>query len=405
MRAYERMLKYVKIWTTSDPESDTVPSALRELDLAYLLADEMKTMGIQDAHVDAHGYVYGFIPAAKGYEQYPAVGLIAHMDTVADCCGEHVDPQIIYDYNGEDVPLGESGKVLRCKEFPHLRNLKGRTLITTDGTTLLGADDKAGIAEILTVAEEIMNAEKPHCRICICFTPDEEIGRGADHFDLEKFDARYAYTLDGGPEGEIQYENFNAASAIFTITGKNIHPGSAKDIMLNSQSVAMEVHAMLPKEETPECTGGYEGFYHLHDMKGNTECTVLKYLIRDFDSENFKRRKEFLYQVQNKVNEKYTSCPVALEIQDTYFNMREMLEPCMHLIDYAKMACEKEGLKPDLSPVRGGTDGARLSYKGLPCPNLGTGGYGYHGEYEHITAEGMDKAVAITKRILYMFVN
>ena len=403
MRAYERFLNYVPVWTTSDETSDTVPSADRELVLARMLVEEMKGLGIADARVDDKGYVYGHIPATPGCEDKPSLGLVAHMDTVADASGENIKPQIIENYDGKDVVLKGSGDILKVEEFPYLAELKGRTLITTDGTTLLGADDKAGIAEILTVAEEIIKEGRPHGKICIGFTPDEEIARGAKHFDVEGFGADYAYTLDGDEEGEIQFENFNASTAFITIHGVSVHTGSAKDVMVNSQTIATEIHQMLPVNERPETTEGYEGFYHLVSVQGNVTTTKMKYFIRDFDRRSFDARAQKLRDITEEMNKKYGEGKVEVEIVESYYNMREKIEPCMQLIDYAKAAIEHAGITPIVSPVRGGTDGARLSFKGLPCPNLGTGGHAFHGVFEHITVEGMDKAVLIVKDIIRQF--
>ena len=403
MRAYERFLNYVPVWTTSDETSDTVPSADRELVLARMLVEEMKGLGIADARVDDKGYVYGHIPATPGCEDKPSLGLVAHMDTVADASGENIKPQIIENYDGKDVVLKGSGDILKVDEFPYLAELKGRTLITTDGTTLLGADDKAGIAEILTVAEEIIKEGLPHGKICIGFTPDEEIARGAKHFDEEGFGADYAYTLDGDEEGEIQFENFNASTAFITIHGVSVHTGSAKDVMVNSQTIATEIHQMLPVNERPETTEGYEGFYHLVSVQGNVTTTKMKYFIRDFDRRSFDARAQKLRDIAEEMNKKYGEGKVEVEIVESYYNMREKIEPCMQLIDYAKAAIEHAGITPIVSPVRGGTDGARLSFKGLPCPNLGTGGHAFHGVFEHITVEGMDKAVLIVKDIIRQF--
>ena len=403
MRAYERFLNYVPVWTTSDETSDTVPSADRELVLARMLVEEMKGLGIADARVDDKGYVYGHIPATPGCEDKPSLGLVAHMDTVADASGENIKPQIIENYDGKDVVLKGSGDILKVDEFPYLAELKGRTLITTDGTTLLGADDKAGIAEILTVAEEIIKEGLPHGKICIGFTPDEEIARGAKHFDVEGFGADYAYTLDGDEEGEIQFENFNASTAFITIHGVSVHTGSAKDVMVNSQTIATEIHQMLPVNERPETTEGYEGFYHLVSVQGNVTTTKMKYFIRDFDRRSFDARAQKLRDIAEEMNKKYGEGKVEVEIVESYYNMREKIEPCMQLIDYAKAAIEHAGITPIVSPVRGGTDGARLSFKGLQCPNLGTGGHAFHGVFEHITVEGMDKAVLIVKDIIRQF--
>lgn len=400
MKAYERFLEYVAVWTTSDENSDTVPSAARELDLARILVEEMKGLGIGDARVDDKGYVYGSVPATPGCEDKAALGLIAHMDTAMDASGRDIKPQLIKNYDGGDVVLGTSGNVLSAAEFPHLAGLKGRTLITTDGTTLLGADDKAGIAEILTAVDEIMKEGLPHGKICIGFTPDEEIGRGSNHFDVEGFGADFAYTLDGDAEGEIQYENFNASTGIVTCHGVSVHTGSAKDIMVNSQTIATEFHQMLPANERPETTEGYEGFYHLVSMSGNVTTTNMKYLIRDFDSENFNKRAELMQKNAEILNEKYGEGSVEVTVTEYYRNMKEQIEPCMELVDMALAAIRNVGIEPIVEPIRGGTDGARLSFKGLPCPNLGTGGHAFHGVFEHITVEGMDLGVKIVKDII-----
>lgn len=400
MKAHERFLEYVAVWTTSDENSDTVPSAARELDLAKKLVEEMKGLGIEDARVDDKGYVYGSVPATPGCEDKAALGLIAHMDTAMDASGKDIKPQFIKNYDGGDVVLGTSGNVLSAAEFPHLAGLKGRTLITTDGTTLLGADDKAGIAEILTAVDEIIKEGLPHGKICIGFTPDEEIGRGSDHFDVEEFGADYAYTLDGDAEGEIQYENFNASTGFVTCHGVSVHTGSAKDIMVNSQTIATEFHQMLPADERPETTEGYEGFYHLNAMSGNVTTTNMKYLIRDFDKENFDKRAEKMQEIAEVLNQKYGEGSVEVKVTESYRNMREKIEPCMELVDMALTAIKNVGLEPVVEPIRGGTDGARLSFMGLPCPNLGTGGHAFHGVFEHITVEGMDLGVKIVKDIV-----
>ena len=403
MRAYERFLNYVPVWTTSDETSDTVPSADRELVLARMLVEEMKGLGIADARVDDKGYVYGHIPATPGCEDKPSLGLVAHMDTVADASGENIKPQIIENYDGKDVVLKGSGDILKVDEFPYLAELKGRTLITTDGTTLLGADDKAGIAEILTVAEEIIKEGLPHGKICIGFTPDEEIARGAKHFDVEGFGADYAYTLDGDEEGEIQFENFNASTAFITIHGVSVHTGSAKDVMVNSQTIATEIHQMLPVNERPETTEGYEGFYHLVSMSGEVAEAELHYIVRDHDKDLFEAKKKTLKLIEKDMNEKWGEGTVTLTISEQYRNMAEIISTCMHLIDNAKKACENADVTPLVLPIRGGTDGCQLSFKGLPCPNLGTGGHAYHGPYEHITVEGMDKSVDVVTELVKLY--
>ena len=403
MRAYERFLNYVKIHTTSDENSNTTPSTRRQFDLAEILAEEMKKLGVKDVRVDENCYVYGAIPATPGYEDKPAIGLIAHLDTAPDFCGEHVNPQIHRNYNGEDVTLGDSGKVLSVKTFPHLKELKGRTLITTDGTTLLGADDKAGIAEIMTVAEELLKGTMSHGKVCIAFTPDEEVGSGADKLDIPAFGAQYAYTADGGCENEIVYENFNASEAVFKIRGFNIHPGEAKNKMINAALVGMEINSMLPNLETPAHTELYEGFFHLCEMEGTVENATLQYIIRDHSAASFEARENTLRHIEKIMNEKYGQGTVSLEIHEQYRNMIEKVAPCMQLVDYAKDAIRELGMEPNTDPIRGGTDGAQLSFRGLPCPNLGTGGYAFHGPYEHITAEGMDTAVHVMLGILKRF--
>lgn len=402
MRAYERMLNYVKVWTTSDSSSETVPSTSRQFDLAKLLVEEMKELGIEDAHVDDKCYVYGTLPATKGYEDKSKLGFIAHLDTSEDISGQNINPQIVDNYDGEDIVLGDSGRVIKVSDFPHLKNFKGRTLITTDGTTLLGADDKAGIAEIMTAIEIIQKENIPHGKISIGFNPDEEIGTGAHNFDVEKFGADFAYTLDGWLEGQIEYENFNASSATFEIKGINVHPGSAKDIMVNSQLLAMEINSMLPNE-TPATTEGYEGFYHLMETTGSVEYSKLVYIVRDHDADKFAARNEFLQNIEKTMNEKYGEGVVTLTIKQQYRNMKEKIEPCMHLIDNAKKAIKAVGLEPMVDAIRGGTDGAQLSFKGLPCPNIGTGGAAYHGACEHISVEGMDKVVDIAIELVKIY--
>ena len=400
MRAYERLIKYAKVSTASDPDSGMHPSSERQFDLARLLVDELKGLGIDNAQLDDKCYVYASIPASEGYETAPAIGFIAHVDTSPDFSGEGVNPRIIENYDGEDVVLGESGRVLRVSQFPHLKELKGRTLIVTDGTTLLGSDDKSGIAEIMTAAERILKENIPHGKICIGFTPDEEIGGGTDYFDIERFGADYAYTLDGSLEGEIEYENFNAAAAEITVRGFNVHPGEAKDRMINAALVAMEFNQMLPAAEIPARTEGYEGFFHLTDMDGNNEIAHLSYIIRDHSKDRFEGRKEQMQMITKGLNERWGEGTVTLKIRDQYYNMEEMIRPHFHLVENALAASEEAGMKPLTRPERGGTDGAMLSYKGLPCPNLGTGGYAFHGPYEHVTVEGMDLSVELILGIL-----
>ena len=403
MKAYERLLNYVKVPTPSNEKSGTHPSSECQRVLADQLAEEMKALGVSDVRVEDKCYVYGKIPATKGYEGKTKLGFIAHMDTVSDFADHAVNPIVHENYDGKDLKLADSGRTLEVSVFPHLPSLAGRTLITSDGTTVLGADDKAGVAEIMTLAEALLAGEIPHGPISIGFTPDEEIARGAKHFDVEGFGADYAYTLDGDEEGEIQFENFNASTAFITIHGVSVHTGSAKDVMVNSQTIATEIHQMLPVNERPETTEGYEGFYHLVSVQGNVTTTKMKYFIRDFDRRSFDARAQKLRDIAEEMNKKYGEGKVKVEIVESYYNMREKIEPCMQLIDYAKAAIEHAGITPIVSPVRGGTDGARLSFKGLPCPNLGTGGHAFHGVFEHITVEGMDKAVLIVKDIIRQF--
>ncbi len=403
MRAYQRFLKYVTAYTTSDEGSGTMPTTERQFDLARTLADELRTLGCEGVTLDDKCYVYAYISATPGCEDKPHIGFLAHMDTSPDFSGEGVKPCIHENYDGENVPLGTSGLVLSAATFPHLKNLRGRTLITTDGTTLLGADDKAGVAEIMTMAERLMGGEMPHGKICIAFTPDEEVGRGTDGFDVKRFDAEFAYTVDGGAEGELEYENFNAAGARFDIKGVSVHPGSAKGIMINAGLVACELATMLPTADTPALTEGYEGFFHMTDIKGDCSNARVDYIVRDHDSAMFEARLTILRHVEKTLNERYGEGTVTLTMVEQYRNMKEKIEPCMHLVDNAKKACELCDVTPRVMPIRGGTDGARLSYMGLPCPNLGTGGYGFHGPYEHITIEGMDKATDILMAIVDIY--
>ena len=403
MRAYERLLSYVKVFTSSDEESTSSPSSLYQFDLARQLVQELKDLGVEDAFVDEHCYVYGHIPASEGCTSSKKLGFIAHMDTVSDFCDHPVTPVLTPDYDGKDLPLGTSGRTLSPKMFPHLSELKGRTLITSDGTTILGADDKAGIAEIMTVIERLKNEEISHGAISIAFTPDEEIGCGTDHFDVKKFDADYAYTIDGDTEGEIQFENFNADGAVVEFTGVNVHPGSSKNTMVNAALVAMEFNSMLPSADTPRDTEDYEGFFHLCSMKGDVSSATLDYIIRDHNAASFAVRNQTMEHIAKVLNEKWGEGTVKLTLTEQYRNMKEIIDTCMELIDYASDACKDCGISPLITPIRGGTDGARLSFMGVPCPNLGTGGHAYHGPYEHITVEGMDIAVDVTLKIIEHF--
>lgn len=400
MRVEERLLKYVSYWTTSDEECRQIPSSERQFELGKVLEQELRDLGLEKVTLTDHCYVYGLLPATKGYADKPAVGFISHMDTAPDFSGKDVKPQIIPDYDGNDVLLKGSGAYLKVSNFPTLKTLKGRTLITTDGTTLLGADDKAGVAEIMTAVEQIITEKIPHGDIWIGFTPDEEVGSGADLFDLDYFKAKFAYTVDGDYEGEVAYENFNAASASFEITGVNVHPGEAKDIMINAALVGCEIASLLPENETPAHTEGREGFYHLTDFSGDIAHAKVNYIVRDHDKATFEKRLDTLRGIEKKMNEKYHADTVKLNIQHSYSNMLEVIEKNEYVVAIAKKAIKNVGLEPVSRPVRGGTDGARLSFMGLPCPNLGTGGYGFHGPFEHISIEGMDTAVSVIKEIV-----
>lgn len=400
MRVEKRLLKYVSYWTTSDEECRQIPSSERQFELGKVLEQELRDLGLEKVTLTDHCYVYGLLPATKGYADKPAVGFISHMDTAPDFSGKDVKPQIIPDYDGNDILLKGSGAYLKVSDFPTLKTLKGRTLITTDGTTLLGADDKAGVSEIMTAVEQIITEKIPHGDIWIGFTPDEEVGSGADLFDLDYFKARFAYTVDGDYEGEVAYENFNAASASFEINGVNVHPGEAKDIMINAALVGCEIASLLPENETPAHTEGREGFYHLTDFSGDIAHAKVNYIVRDHDKATFEKRLDTLRGIEQKMNGKYHADTVKLNIQHSYSNMLEVIEKNEYVVAIAKKAIKNVGLEPVSRPVRGGTDGARLSFMGLPCPNLGTGGYGFHGPFEHISVEGMDTAVSVIKEIV-----
>ena len=403
MRAYERFLKYVTIYTTSDEESTTHPSTARQFDLAHLLMAQLKELGVADAAVDDKCYVYGTLPATPGYEEKPALGFVSHMDTAPAAPGENVKPQVFENYDGGDVLFAGTGEYMTVEKFPELANWKGQTLITADGTTLLGADDKAGIAEIMTAVERIQSENIPHGKICIGFTPDEEVGQGADFFDVDRFGAQFAYTVDGGDVGELEYQNFNAADAVVTVHGFSVHPGSAKGLMKNAQTIAMEFAAALPAEEVPEHTEGFEGFFHLYQMSGDVTTAKLHYIIRDHDGEKFAARKALMEEITARLNAEHGAGTVVLELKDSYYNMEEKVKPHFHLIENAEKAIRKAGLEAHIVPIRGGTDGARLSFMGLPCPNLGTGGFNFHGPCEYITAEKMDKSVEIILNIIAIY--
>ncbi len=404
MRAYERLLHYVSFGTQSDSASQTVPTTATQKVLGAALVEEMKTLGIQDAFMDDKGYVYGTIPATKGKEDKPVIGLIAHMDTAEDAPGDNIKAKVV-EYQGGDVLLNEEkGIYLSDKEYSSLKKYVGQHLVVTDGTTLLGADDKAGVAEIMTMAEELLNhPEIEHGTIKIGFTPDEEVGRGANYFDVAGFGANFAYTVDGGELGELEYENFNAGSAKVVVNGLSIHPGSAKNAMLNASLLAMEFHNMLPVEQNPRYTEGYEGFFHLSDMKGHVEQAELDYIIRDHDASKYEQKKQVMQDVAAYLNKKYGAGTFELTIEESYRNMKEMVEPHMHLIENAKEAFAQCGVKAQTVPIRGGTDGARLSYMGLPCPNLSTGGHNFHGRFEYIPVESMDKMTETLVNIVKIY--
>ena len=403
MRAYERLLNYVKVWTTSDSESGTHPSTMRQFDLAHQLVQELKDLGLADARVDEHCYVYATLPATPGQESAKPLGFISHMDTTDDASGENVNPQIHPNYDGGKVVLPATGAVLDPAVFPFLTEMKGQTLITTDGSTLLGADDKAGVAEIMTMLERIIAEKRPHGKLCIGFTPDEEIGEGADLFDIPGFGADFAYTVDGGDAGDIEYENFNAAAATVTIHGFSVHPGSAKDTMINASNVAMEFHSALPVMARPETTEGRQGFYHLCQMYGDVTTAKLGYILRDHDAAKLQFKKDNMQDIADYLNGKYGAGTVEVEIKDSYRNMLEKIKPHFHLIETARKAVRMAGLEPVEVPVRGGTDGATLSWNGLPCPNLGTGGFNFHGVCECTTVERMDRCTEIVLNIISLY--
>ena len=391
----ERFLTYVKHHTTSDESSDTFPSTKRQLAFAAFLAKECEAIGLQSVSVDAYGYVTALLPGNTA--NAPTIGFISHMDTSPDASGENVLSNIVENYDGKAIPL--NGTVLSPKEFPSLKEYIGQTLITSDGTTLLGADDKAGIAEILTAAEYLLaHPEIPHGDIRIAFTPDEEIGKGVDFFDGDKFHADFAYTLDGGRIGELEYENFNAARAIIRIKGKNVHPGSAKNVMKNAALIGTEIASLLPERETPAKTEGYEGFFHLCSFEGDVTSATLNYIIRDFNADSFAHRKELLRLIVERKNAQYNNC-IELDLHDEYYNMLSQIEPHMEIVSLAKQAMLDCGITPIIQPIRGGTDGARLSFMGLPCPNLFAGGHNFHSNYEYVPVPSMEKAVSMIVRI------
>ena len=399
----DRFLRYVAVDTQSDPQSESQPSAEKELSLLKMLRDELLEMGVE-AQLDEFGYVMGRIPSNCS-EDIPAVGFIAHVDTAPDASGKDIKPQIIRDYDGGDIPLkGVEGLALSPSDFPEMLSYKGQTIITTDGTTLLGADDKAGVAEIMDAVQYIVeHPEFKHGDICIGFTPDEEIGRGVVKFDVKKFGARYAYTMDGGAVGELEYENFNAASACVRIQGRNLHPGYAKRKMLNAILIGMELNSLLPVEQRPEYTEGYEGFYHIIGFEGSVEKAEFSYIIRDHDINLYEQRKKFIQKCVDFINEKYGEGTATVEIKHQYYNMRKEVEPHYHIVEKAKKAMEMEGIVPLIKPIRGGTDGANLSFMGLPCPNIFAGGHNFHGKLEFVPLESMEKASKVILNIVSLY--
>lgn len=400
MKASERLLKYAVIYTGSDEDhAEQTPSTPEQMTLAQVLAEDMRDIGLTDVSVDAHAYVYGFLPATAGREQCPPIGFIAHIDIVNEFGTSEIHPQIIKEYDGGEIALGTSGRTLDTVQFPDLKQAVGKTVITTDGTTVLGADDKAGVAEILTMCERLVQDNLPHGKICVCFTPDEEIGHGAALLDLEKFGASCAYTVDGGAPNEVEWETFYAAAADWSIAGVSVHPGDAKDKMVNAALVAMEMNGMLPPDEIPAKTQGREGFFHLCDMSGDVSAAKLSYIIRDHDAEKFSQRKQTMREIERKINETYGAGTATLTLREQYRNMAEILQHHPDVVERAKRAIRAVGLTPVSNPVRGGTDGAQLSFRGLPCPNLGTGAYALHGPYEHAIAEQMDVVTEILLHI------
>ncbi|REK65713.1 MAG: peptidase T [Cohnella sp.] len=399
-----RLTAYAQVDTQSDDSSDTCPSTEGQWTLARMLAEELKSIGMQDVTINGNGYVMATLPANTDKE-VPVIGFLAHMDTATEFTGKGVKPQVVERYDGKDIVLNEAQRiVLSPRDFPDLARYVGHTLITTDGTTLLGADDKAGIAEIMTAMDYLLrHPEIKHGKIRVAFTPDEEIGRGPHRFDVAAFGAEYAYTMDGGPLGELQYESFNAAAAKITFKGKNVHPGTAKDKMINSIKLAMELHNRLPADEAPERTEGYEGFFHLLSFQGDVEETVLRYIIRDFDRQRFEARKALISSLVDEMRAKVGAERIELELKDQYFNMREKIEPVRHIVDIAKQAMENLGIRPDVKPIRGGTDGSQLSYMGLPTPNIFTGGENYHGRYEYVSVDDMVKATSVIIEIARLF--
>lgn len=403
-KVVERFLRYVKYDTKSKEDVVDFPSTPGQLVFLKDLAYELKALGMKDIYQDEHGYVFATLPS-NTEKNVPVIGFIAHVDTSPEISGKDVNPKIVEDYDGQDIVLNDEHRViLSPNEFPELKNYIGQTLITTDGTTLLGADDKAGVAEIITAMEYLINhPEIPHGTIRVGFTPDEETGRGTDFFDVKKFNADFAYTIDGGALGELEYECFSGAKAIITIKGKSTHPGSAKGVMKNAVSIGVELASMLPQDETPEATEGYQGFYHINHFEGRVDGAVLKYIIRDFDRSELEKRKKFIKNVVERINEKYGPGTATMELKDQYYNMREIIDQHKHIVDTAFKAMEALNIKPVVTPIRGGTDGARLSFMGLPCPNLFTGGHNYHGRFEYIPVQSMKKSVDVILKIIDIY--
>ena len=406
MALLERFLKYVSIHTTSDENTGLVPSTPQQMEFAKILAEELKDMGMQDVYLDKKGYLMATLPSNID-KDVPTVGFISHLDTSPDMSGKNVKPRIVENYDGNDIILNEKENiVLSPKQFPELTMYRGQSLVVTNGLTLLGADDKAGIAEIMTAMDYfIKNPDVKHGKVRIAFNPDEEIGRGAHHFDVEKFGCQFAYTMDGGEIGELEYENFNAAGAKVTFYGTNVHPGYAKNKMVNSMKIATKFMATVPANESPEYTDGYEGFYHLTGIGGDVEKTTVSYIIRDHDRKKFEERKAHLQMLVDKINSEFGDNTATLEVKDQYYNMKEKVEPVKYIVDIASEAIRQAGVEPKVKPIRGGTDGAQLSFKGLPCPNIFAGGHNFHGKYEFVPIQSMEKATEVVKNIIKIVAN
>jgi tripeptide aminopeptidase len=406
MNITDRFLKYVSFTTTSDENTNMTPSTPGQMIFAKYLVEELTSMGLQEVDLDSNGYIMATLPANTD-KQIPTIGFISHMDTSPDMSARHIKARIVQNYDGKDILLNEEKAIVfETEKYPEILQYKGQDIVVTDGTTLLGADDKAGLAEIVTAMEYLIaHPEIKHGKIRVGFTPDEEIGQGADHFDVKKFNADWAYTMDGGEIGELEYENFNAASAKVHFNGTNVHPGYAYHKMINSMRIAQQFAGMLPRSETPEHTVGYEGFYHLTNMEGTVEKSTLSYIIRDHDRDRFERRKKEITHLVNKINAEFGEGTASIDIKDQYYNMREMVEPVMHVVDLAFEAMEAVGVKPNVKPIRGGTDGSRLSYMGLPCPNIFAGGHNFHGRFEYVPVQSMEKAMMVVVKIAEILAN